>query len=298
MTMFYKGQRQKFCSPGSVADESHSSVPCMFRWVNTWKRRVRAARSIIRPMVYGIWLALRTPEAPGSRRSSRSHKACCNSPRWVSWNREVMGDQSVDSGFGRMQAGWHTEPQPSWCLLTSVLGTPWDLKTYWSFLQAAYLGPVVSTPRPPFSSLCCLPGRGLCVEIEVLQEAGCEFTEEEIVGFVDGPHAPVRVVVSAGAGRKAPLSGKSVSPELRKPSHQPLPILPEVAGGPVPERPTGSGRSTHKLGDTGTPWEEPPALGPAGSRVQRGAVFGQCWLSWVKQVRPGRCCTCRCSAGA
>lgn len=62
-----------------------------------------------------------------------------------------------------------------------------------------------------------------------------------------------------------------MSPEPRKPSHQPLPILPEVAGGRVPERPTGSGRSTHKLGDTGTPGRSPPPRRPAGSHVQRGA---------------------------
>lgn len=40
---------------------------------------------------------------------------------------------------------------------------------------------------------------GVAVEIEVLQEAGEEFAEERVVGLVDGPQAPVGVVVGAGA---------------------------------------------------------------------------------------------------
>lgn len=74
-----------------------------------------------------------------------------------------------------------------------------------SVISAGHLpGRACSTPRAPFSSLCCLYLVWVCVEIEVLQEAGCEFTKEEIVGFVDGPHAPVRVVVGAGAGAERP----------------------------------------------------------------------------------------------
>ena len=47
--------------------------------------------------------------------------------------------------------------------------------------------------------------------------------------------------------------------------------------------PQGLAGSTHKLRGCWDPWEEPPrppAPGPAGSHVQRGAVC-QCWLSWV-----------------
>lgn len=40
---------------------------------------------------------------------------------------------------------------------------------------------------------------GVTVEVKVLQEAGGELTEECVVGFVDGPQAPVRVVVGACA---------------------------------------------------------------------------------------------------
>lgn len=37
-------------------------------------------------------------------------------------------------------------------------------------------------------------------QVEVLQETGGELTEQEVVCVVDGPQAPVRVVVGAGAG--------------------------------------------------------------------------------------------------
>lgn len=59
-------------------------------------------------------------------------------------------------------------------------------------------------PRPPFPSVGCLYLVGVRVEIKVLEEAGCKFAEEEIVGLVDCPHAPVRVVVGAGAGAEGP----------------------------------------------------------------------------------------------
>lgn len=38
------------------------------------------------------------------------------------------------------------------------------------------------------------------VEVKILQEAGGKFAEQEIVCVIDGPQAPVRVVVGAGAG--------------------------------------------------------------------------------------------------
>lgn len=41
---------------------------------------------------------------------------------------------------------------------------------------------------------------GVRTEVKVFYEASCEFTEEEVVGLVDGPQAPVRVIVGAGAG--------------------------------------------------------------------------------------------------
>lgn len=59
-------------------------------------------------------------------------------------------------------------------------------------------------PTPPFPSVGCLYLVGVRVEIKVLEEAGCKFAEEEIVGLVDCPHAPVRVVVGAGAGAEGP----------------------------------------------------------------------------------------------
>lgn len=37
-------------------------------------------------------------------------------------------------------------------------------------------------------------------EVKVLQEAGGKLTEQEVVSVVDGPQAPVGVVVGAGAG--------------------------------------------------------------------------------------------------
>lgn len=41
---------------------------------------------------------------------------------------------------------------------------------------------------------------GVTVQIEVLQESGCELAEERVVGFIYGPQTPVRVVIGAGAG--------------------------------------------------------------------------------------------------
>lgn len=40
----------------------------------------------------------------------------------------------------------------------------------------------------------------VCVEIKVLKEAGCKFTQRGNCGLVDCPHALVHVVVGAGAG--------------------------------------------------------------------------------------------------
>lgn len=38
------------------------------------------------------------------------------------------------------------------------------------------------------------------VEVKILQETGGKFTEQEVVRVIDGPQAPVRVVIGAGAG--------------------------------------------------------------------------------------------------
>lgn len=40
----------------------------------------------------------------------------------------------------------------------------------------------------------------VCVQVEVLQEASGKLTEQEVVGLVDRPEAPVRVVICTGAG--------------------------------------------------------------------------------------------------
>lgn len=39
---------------------------------------------------------------------------------------------------------------------------------------------------------------GVAVQVKVLQETSREFTEQCVVGLVDGPQAPVGVVVGAG----------------------------------------------------------------------------------------------------
>lgn len=41
---------------------------------------------------------------------------------------------------------------------------------------------------------------GVSVEIEVLQESCGKLAEQEVVRLVDGPHAPVSVVVGTRAG--------------------------------------------------------------------------------------------------
>lgn len=38
------------------------------------------------------------------------------------------------------------------------------------------------------------------VEVKILQETGGKFTEQEVVRVIDGPQAPVRVVIGACAG--------------------------------------------------------------------------------------------------
>lgn len=45
---------------------------------------------------------------------------------------------------------------------------------------------------------------GVCTEVKVFYEASREFTEEEVVGLIDGPQAPVCVIVGAGAGTEGP----------------------------------------------------------------------------------------------
>lgn len=57
----------------------------------------------------------------------------------------------------------------------------------------------------------------VCTEVKVFYEAGCKFTEEEVVGLIDGPQAPVCVVVGAGAGTKGPhCGGKKVHSECAR----------------------------------------------------------------------------------
>jgi len=38
------------------------------------------------------------------------------------------------------------------------------------------------------------------VEVKILQEAGSKFTKQEVVRVIDGPEAPIGVVVGTGAG--------------------------------------------------------------------------------------------------
>lgn len=174
------------------------------------------------------------------------------------------------------QGGWHPEPQPSWwrLLLTSVLGTPWDLENL-SVISAGHLpGRACSTPWPPFSSLCCLYLVGVCVEIEVLQEAGRKFTEEEIVGFVDGPHAPVRVVVGASAGAERPhCQGKLRTLSQGSPAASPFLSCLRLPGDLFLKDLQGLARSTARQGGwggTGTLGRTPlPRARPA--HMSRGA---------------------------
>lgn len=159
--------------------------------------------------------------------------------------------------------------------------------------------PVSPSPRR------CLYLVGVCTEVKVFYEARCKFTEEEVVGLIDGPQAPVRVVVGTGAGTEGPHCGRenacsecarrktSLSDSLpetgsRMPSdrHRFLrhlqeygPLKPDkgrwpCAGLPSPACPC-------------LPIHRPPMpCLPIGSHVQSGAVC-QWWLSWVKHVRPG-----------
>lgn len=48
----------------------------------------------------------------------------------------------------------------------------------------------------------------VCTEVKVFYEARREFTEEEVVGLIDGPQAPVCVIVGAGAGTEGPHCGR------------------------------------------------------------------------------------------
>lgn len=87
-----------------------------------------------------------------------------------------------------------------------------------------YLGGPASTrvPHVPTSPVCAVYLVRVCVEIKVLQEAGRKFTEEEVVGLVDGPHAPVCVIVGAGAGAEgAHCQGKKPNCQ-REPDPQPV----------------------------------------------------------------------------
>lgn len=127
--------------------------------------------------------------------------------------------------------------------------------------------PVSSHLLSPLLLLCYLYLVGVCVEVEVLQEAGCKLAEEEVMGLVDGPKAPVRVVIGAGAGAEGPHCG--VGKAQLKPGRE---------GAARSLLPTGS--QDPRQGAC------PPPSCPAHSRVQSGAVC-QCWLSWVKHVRPG-----------
>lgn len=52
---------------------------------------------------------------------------------------------------------------------------------------------------------------GVCVEIKVLEEAIYKFTEEEIVGFPDYPHALVCVAVGTGTDTEGPQSPERCS---------------------------------------------------------------------------------------
>lgn len=124
------------------------------------------------------------------------------------------------------------------------------------------------------------------------------------MGLVDCPHAPVRVVVGAGAGTEGPHcqgnrehalsvpAGASVWDGPRSQFLWGVLVDPCCCQGACSRKTCRAWQgSTHRLEARGSPGEAPPAqpapcLPRAGSRVQRGAVC-QCWLSWVKHVRPG-----------
>lgn len=97
------------------------------------------------------------------------------------------------------------------------------------------------------------------VEIEILQETGGKFTEQEVVCVIDGPETPVRVVVGAGACTKRTHYKGCVRREWKTLSH----YL--------------KNKTFHDLFKS--TWCD-------SSLVQKGDVC-QWWLSWVKQVRPG-----------
>lgn len=40
----------------------------------------------------------------------------------------------------------------------------------------------------------------ICIKVKVFQEACCKLAEQEVMRLIDGPHAPVCVVVGTGAG--------------------------------------------------------------------------------------------------
>lgn len=130
---------------------------------------------------------------------------------------------------------------------------------------------------PRVSGPCGVYLVGVRVEIKVLQEAGGEFAEEEVVGLVDGPHAPVRVVVGAGAGAEGPHCGGRECAPGEGPATPAAPGRDGAGCVCAPPHPAGCPRMQPRV--------RPPARA-AGSRVQSGAVC-QCRLSWVKHVRPG-----------
>lgn len=39
----------------------------------------------------------------------------------------------------------------------------------------------------------------VCVEVKILQETSSKFTEQEVVCVIDGPKAPIGIIVGAGA---------------------------------------------------------------------------------------------------
>lgn len=82
-----------------MADESHSSVPCMFRWVNTWKRRGRVARRSLGLWSTGFGLDPENPWKLQVLGVLKIPQSLLQQSQVGKLNREVMGDQSVDSGF-------------------------------------------------------------------------------------------------------------------------------------------------------------------------------------------------------
>lgn len=83
------------------------------------------------------------------------------------------------------------------------------------------------------------------------------------MGLVDGPHAPVRVVVGTGAGTEGPhCQGRVRALSWGSPAASPFLSCLRLLGDLFLKDPQGLAGSTHKLRGCWDPWEEHPRPGP------------------------------------